>query len=90
MCWLELQLCELFYKPMPLTAKQLRTRNAKRDLGAVLLAFIREMKAGHGEVIGQFPTTTEKTIDANTRPFPRVVVFVAQTVQARQHTLMRS
>lgn len=33
-------------RPMPLTEKHLRTRDAKRDLGAELLVSIREMKAG--------------------------------------------
>ena len=34
---------------MPMTGKQLRERDAKRDLGAELLQSIREMKAGKGQ-----------------------------------------
>jgi putative transcriptional regulator len=52
---------------MPLTEKQLRARDAKRDLGAELLAAIREMKAGQGAVIGRFPTSTKKTSDAKAK-----------------------
>ena len=36
---------------MPMTEKQLRERDAKRDLGAELLQSIREMKAGEGQVV---------------------------------------
>ena len=36
---------------MPMTEKQLRERDAKRDLGAELLQSIREMKAGKGQVV---------------------------------------
>ena len=38
---------------MPITDKQLRERDAKRDLGAELLQSIREMKAGKGKVVAQ-------------------------------------
>ena len=38
---------------MPMTEKQLRERDAKRDLGAELLQSIREMKAGKGQVVGR-------------------------------------
>ena len=61
---------------MPLPEKQLRARDAKRDLGAELLASAREMKAGQGAVLGRFPTSTKKTCDAKTKPTPRVIVFV--------------
>ena len=60
---------------MPLTEKQLRARDAKRDLGAELLVSIREMKAGHGSVVGRFPRLTIKTNYAKTKPAPRVIVF---------------
>ena len=60
---------------MPLTEKQLRARDAKRDLGAELLAAVRDMKAGRGAVVGRFPTLTKKTSDAKTKPPPRVIVF---------------
>ena len=60
---------------MPLTEKQLRTRDAKRDLGAELLVSIREMKAGQGAVVGRFPTLTKKTSESKTKPTPRVIVF---------------
>lgn len=60
---------------MPLPEKQLRARDAKRDLGAELLVSIREMKAGQGAVLGRFPTSTKKTGDAKTKPAPRVIVF---------------
>lgn len=53
---------------MPLTEKQLRTRDAKRDLGAELLLSIREMKAGQGSVVGRFPTATKQTCDTNAKP----------------------
>ena len=53
---------------MPLTEKQLRTRDAKRDLGAELLSSIREMKAGQGAVVGRFPTSTKQTGDAKAKP----------------------
>jgi predicted XRE-type DNA-binding protein/DNA-binding transcriptional regulator YiaG len=53
---------------MPLTEKQLRTRDAKRDLGAELLAAVRDMKAGRGAVVGRFPTSTKKTHDAMAKP----------------------
>lgn len=36
---------------MPMTDKQLRERDAKRNLGAELLQSIREMKAGKGRVV---------------------------------------
>ena len=36
---------------MPMTEKQLRERDAKRDLGADLLQSIHEMKAGKGQVV---------------------------------------
>jgi putative transcriptional regulator len=39
--------------PMPMTEKQLRERDAKRDLGAELLQSIREMKAGKGRVVAK-------------------------------------
>ena len=38
---------------MPKTDKQLRERDAKRDLGAELLQSIREMKAGKGQVVAK-------------------------------------
>ena len=38
---------------MPMTEKQLRERDAKRDLGAELLQSIREMKAGKGQVVAR-------------------------------------
>jgi putative transcriptional regulator len=38
---------------MPMTEKQLRERDAKRDLGAELLQSIREMKAGKGKVVAK-------------------------------------
>ena len=60
---------------MPLTEKQLRARDAKRNLGAELLVSIREMKAGQGSVVSRFPTLTKKTNDAKTKPTPRVIVF---------------
>ena len=53
---------------MPLTEKQLRGRDAKRDLGAELLASIRDMKAGRGAVVGRFPTSTKNTGDAKAKP----------------------
>ena len=37
--------------PVTMTDKQLRERDAKRDLGAELLQSIREMKAGKGRVV---------------------------------------
>ena len=36
-----------------MTEKQLRKRDAKRDLGAELLQSIREMKAGKGTVVAK-------------------------------------
>ena len=36
---------------MPMTEKQLRARDAKRDLGAEPLQSIREIKAGKGLVV---------------------------------------
>ena len=53
---------------MPLTEKQLRTRDAKRDLGAELLEAVRDMKAGRGAAVGQFPTSTKKTAGAKAKP----------------------
>ena len=53
---------------MPLTEKQLRARDAKRDLGAELLVSIREMKAGHGSVVGRFPTSSKRAGDAKAKP----------------------
>jgi putative transcriptional regulator len=38
---------------MSMTEKQLRERDAKRDLGAELLQSIREMKAGKGRVVAK-------------------------------------
>ena len=38
---------------MPMTEKQLRERDVKRDLGAVLLQSIREMKAGKRQVVAK-------------------------------------
>lgn len=38
---------------MPMTEKQLRERDAKRDLGAELLQSVREMKAGKGRVVAK-------------------------------------
>jgi predicted ABC-type ATPase len=60
---------------MSLTEKQLRTRDAKRDVGAELPVSIREMKAGQGAVVGRFPTSTKTIGDAKTKPAPRVIVF---------------
>ena len=37
----------------PLTEKQLRERDAKRDLGAELLLSVRQMKAGLGKVVAR-------------------------------------
>ena len=53
---------------MPLTDKQLRARDAKRDLGAELLEAVRDMKAGRGAVVGRFPTSTKQTGDAKAKP----------------------
>jgi putative transcriptional regulator len=39
--------------PVTMTEKQLRERDAKRDLGAELLQSIREMKAGKGRVVAK-------------------------------------
>lgn len=36
-----------------MTEKQLKQRDAKRDLGAELLKSVREMKAGKGEVVAK-------------------------------------
>jgi putative transcriptional regulator len=53
---------------MPLTAKELLARDAKRDIGAELLQSVREMKAGAGAVAYQFKspnaTTPAATADA--------------------------
>jgi putative transcriptional regulator len=38
---------------MPMTEKQLRERDAKRDIGAELLQSVREMKAGKGQVVAK-------------------------------------
>lgn len=38
---------------MPMTEKQLRERDAKRDIGAELLQSVREMKAGKGRVVAR-------------------------------------
>ena len=38
---------------MPMTDKQLRERDSKRDLGTELLQAIRDMKAGKGKVVAQ-------------------------------------
>jgi putative transcriptional regulator len=38
---------------MPMTEKQLRERDAKRDIGAELLQSVREMKAGKGRVVAK-------------------------------------
>jgi len=38
---------------MPLTDKQLRERDAQRDLGAELLQSVREMRAGKGKVVAR-------------------------------------
>ena len=38
---------------MPMTEKQLRERDAQRDLGAELLLSIREMKAGKGAIVAK-------------------------------------
>ena len=59
---------------MPLTEKQLRTRDAKRDLGAELLLSVREMKAGQGSVVGRFPTSTKKTDDAKAKPHQNCLI----------------
>lgn len=58
---------------MPLTEKQLRARDAKRDLGAELLMSVREMKAGHGTIVGKFPISTKKPSVAKARSLPRVI-----------------
>lgn len=60
---------------MPLTEKQLRARDAKRDLAAELLESIRDMKAGRGSVVGQYPTTATRASDAKGKLKPRVVIF---------------
>lgn len=36
---------------MPMTEKELKKRDAKRDLGAELLESVRQMKAGKGRVV---------------------------------------
>jgi putative transcriptional regulator len=38
---------------MPMTEKQLQPRDAKRDIGAELLASVRQMKAGTGKVVAR-------------------------------------
>lgn len=38
---------------MPLTEKQLKERDAKRDIGAELLQAVRDMKAGKGKVVAK-------------------------------------
>ncbi len=38
---------------MPMTEKQLQARDAKRDIGAELLASVRQMKAGTGKVVAR-------------------------------------
>lgn len=60
---------------MPLTEKQLRARDAKRDLGAELLAAVRDMKAGRGAVVARFSTTINEHRDVVTKPAPSVIVF---------------
>ena len=52
-----------------MTEKQLRERDAKRDLGAELLQSIREMKAGKGTVVARIdvpsaviPTEQQPTV----------------------------
>ena len=60
---------------MPLTGKQLRAHDAKRDLVAELLTAVRDMKAGRRAVAGGFPTLTKKISDAKSKLTPRVVVF---------------
>lgn len=60
---------------MPWTEKQLRARDAKRDLAAELLESIRDMKAGRGAVVGRFPTSLPQPRNAKTKPQPRVIAF---------------
>lgn len=38
---------------MPMTDKQLASRDAKRNLGAELLQSVREMKAGKGKLVAR-------------------------------------
>ena len=38
---------------MPLTEKELKERDAKRDVGAELLQAVRDMKAGKGKVVAK-------------------------------------
>ncbi len=40
---------------MPKTETELKLRDARRDLGTELLQSVREMTAGSGEKIGDFP-----------------------------------
>jgi predicted ABC-type ATPase len=60
---------------VPLTERQLRTRDAKRDLAAELLESIRDMKAGRGAVVGRFPTSIKRHGNTVTDSTPRVIVF---------------
>ena len=45
----------------PLTEKQLRERDAKRDLGAELLLSVRQMKAGLGKVVARIEVPLKKS-----------------------------
>lgn len=40
---------------MPKNEAELKARDARRDLGAELLQSVREMKAGSGNKVGDFP-----------------------------------
>ena len=51
----------------PLTEKQLRERDAKRDLGAELLQSVREMKAGKGTVVTLAPKRSARSVDPRQR-----------------------
>ena len=46
-----------------MTYKQLRERDAKRDLGAELLQSIRDMKAGNGTVVAKIEVPPVATTD---------------------------
>ena len=45
----------------PLTEKQLRERDAKRDLGVELLLSVRQMKAGLGKVVTRVEVPLKKS-----------------------------
>ncbi len=66
---------------MPMTEKELRKRDAQRDLGAELLESVRQMVAGKGRVVMSPVISTRKKSGLSQTEFAKLLGVSVRTLQ---------